>query len=135
MSKNKKQRQQPPLGELLAAIVTPKMGPSVDELVDSLRVTARKNVAFVRGVTASKQCCSQHTAGDGVVVMSSTAAARNDLVGVGMDPSMRPIGVVVIDGHQHNARLTAMLDVEDAKQLVNILSEAIAAAEAVVVEA
>lgn len=80
-------------------------------------------------VACSRACCHR-PARDGVGVAIPTAEVdRERGIDGGGDPAMRSVLVAVIDGHRGRDH-EVLIDVEDAKQLVNRLSEAIAVIEA-----
>jgi hypothetical protein len=79
-------------------------------------------------VECSRACCHR-AARDGVGVAIPTAEVdRERGLDGGGDPAMRSVLVAVIDGHRGRDH-EVLIDVEDAKQLVNRLAEAIATIE------
>jgi hypothetical protein len=79
--------------------------------------------------TPAGSCCGFEHEPEAVIVGLPSEAVLATYRAQGAKESYNPIGITVYDGLITNSHLTALLDVEDAKQLVNRLSEAIAAAE------
>lgn len=100
---------------------------NVTEMATSLREDA--NFAGVWSVEASKACCHQPYR-DGVIIgIPSWEMIADKRAHDACDPTYLPIRLSVIDTHRDQMAM-GMLDVEDAKQLVNALTQAIATIEA-----
>ena len=87
-----------------------------------------RGTAMVTGQPSTRRCCDADRS-DAVLVKTWTAdymQHRED----GMDPDYLPILFVAVDAH-NGKTASAVLDVEDAKQLQNRIGEAIRAAEQV----
>ena len=78
--------------------------------------------------TCSKRCCNRDER-DSVIVVAGTHKGGEALREIGAEPSFRALAVIAFDAHEGGQTVTAMLDVEDGKRLVNQLSEAIAEIE------
>lgn len=91
---------------------------------------SRDYIVWAKGVSQSKSIIGAplDIVADGIVV-----SIPGDLKGANtddMDPDMRPIVLHALDAHGVTSRMvTAVFDVEDVKQLVNVLSEAVAFVE------
>lgn len=79
--------------------------------------------------TAAGACCDEQHEPEAVIVSLPSEAVLGMYRSLGAGPSYNPVGITVYDGLVSQSHLMALLDIEDAKQLVNRLSEAIAAAE------
>ncbi|TXH50935.1 MAG: hypothetical protein E6Q97_19475 [Desulfurellales bacterium] len=94
-----------------------------------------ENAGAVRRIVASRSVCPC-AARDEVVVVTANSAGRERALNIakarGVDP-LRPIAVYAVNAHRGVAA-PAELDIEDAKRLVNALSEAIAETERLVAE-
>ena len=79
--------------------------------------------------TPAGACCGFDHEPEAVIVGLPSESVLAMYREQGASESYNPIGVTVYDGLASHSHLSALLDVEDAKQLVNRLGEAIAAAE------
>jgi len=150
MGKKKKDQPEPELGDVfgmamaLAAmrghgrnIVRDPTAKTFAEKNDALVRDAEKHpfMGTVRRVQATRSLCACD-ARDEVLVGATNAARWTKAQQVAADAGIAPVRTVVIytlNGHEGHLA-PAELDVEDAKRLVNALSEAIAETEALTVE-
>lgn len=145
MGKKKKQQNDDPFASLMSALAERAAArmkePTAEEYAASLERLAQaiqddENSLTVRRVAATRSLCAC-PARDEVVVVTPSAKRRMKAERVakeqGRDP-VRSIVVYTVSGH-HGSASPAELDIEDAKKLVNALSEAIAETEFITAEA
>lgn len=137
MSKKKKKKKKTRAAEVAIPAGAPGMvealaafGVEPLPFAEVLRQVRREaEAAQVWGVGCSVACCDSGRR-DGVLVVVPRPEQVGRYRAAGGDPALRPISVIVHDGHRLARPLSALLDAEDAKRLVNALGEAIALAEA-----
>jgi hypothetical protein len=128
----KKRRERREVAGPVRAVVEAELGRADDgreyrEMLDRSSSSIERTWA----VEASKASYRDDVQRDGVLIVAPHWKINAQAKVAGADPTINALTVVVFNDHFYGypAALPALIDVEDAKALVNALSEAIAYAE------
>lgn len=87
--------------------------------------------SFVRGIALDgRHTMPDGIAGDGVLVCVPSPEGVAAFQALGGSASLRPISITAVEGRPRSGIAISLLDVEDARRLVNAIQEAIAHVEA-----